>query len=272
MNKLISIIIPTRNEQKNIGRCLQSIIKNGYPHYEIIVVDQNSTDKTIEIVKKYSAKIIKVNASENYIPPSQSRNKGFAYSKGDIIYHLDADMELEHGLLAEIVFLLSNPKVSAVVIPETDIPTNYWSKGKAFERSLYYNTDMEAARATKRIIFSQIFYEKSITSGEDWYIHNRYQKFGQIKRTTKKVKHHIGSITLKGEFKKKFHYGGKSKNYVIQESNNIKNRFSKLLSLYIRGIIKNIFVSPSFVFAFIIIRIVDVFALTTGYFIYIFKH
>lgn len=51
---LVSVIIPTLNEEKNIGRCLESIRKQTYPKdkIEIIVVDNDSTDKTREIVRK----------------------------------------------------------------------------------------------------------------------------------------------------------------------------------------------------------------------------
>jgi glycosyltransferase involved in cell wall biosynthesis len=267
MSPLISIIIPTKNEARNISRCLTSIVNNGYKNFEIIVVDQNSTDSTREIVKKFPTKFITTPATSRYLPPSQSRNLGFSVSTGKFIYHVDADMELVPGLLSEIVSLLSQPEVSAVVVPEIDIPNSFWAKGKAFERSLYFNTDMEAARATTRKIFSQVMYDKSITSGEDWYIHDRYQKLGKIARTKVGVKHYIGSISLSKEFKKKLHYGTQASSFLDRQSSEVSHRFATLCGLYIRGIIRGIFVTPLAVFAFIVIRFVDLLALFMGVFI-----
>ena len=50
MNPLVSVIITTKNEEKNIENCLKSILEQSYKNIEIIVVDNNSTDKTKEIV------------------------------------------------------------------------------------------------------------------------------------------------------------------------------------------------------------------------------
>ena len=52
----VSVIIPARNEEKNIGKCLDSLIVQDYTNYEILVIDDNSTDKTLEIIKEYERK------------------------------------------------------------------------------------------------------------------------------------------------------------------------------------------------------------------------
>lgn len=56
---VVSVVVTTKNEEKNIGRCLESITKQTYPKekIEIIVVDNNSTDRTKEIVEKFIKKI-----------------------------------------------------------------------------------------------------------------------------------------------------------------------------------------------------------------------
>jgi chlorobactene glucosyltransferase len=48
---LVSILVPARNEEKNIGRCLRSLLRQDYPNFEILVLDDNSIDKTAEIVR-----------------------------------------------------------------------------------------------------------------------------------------------------------------------------------------------------------------------------
>ena len=61
----ISIIIRTYNEIKHIEDVLKSIIKQTYKNYEIIVVDSESTDGTLDVVEKYTSKIIKIKNPHN---------------------------------------------------------------------------------------------------------------------------------------------------------------------------------------------------------------
>lgn len=88
----ISVIIPTLNEEKNIKKCLDSIFNQEYPQnkLEVIVVDDKSTDKTIEIVKKYPVKILISGAHHGEI----SKMIGFKKATGELAVYLDADIEL----------------------------------------------------------------------------------------------------------------------------------------------------------------------------------
>lgn len=89
MEKLVSIIIPCFNAQRWLAEAIDSCLKQTYPHIEIIVVDDGSTDKSLDIIKSYKDQIIWVsgpNRGGNY-----ARNKGFTLSKGKYIQYLDAD-------------------------------------------------------------------------------------------------------------------------------------------------------------------------------------
>lgn len=88
-NPLISVIIPTYNEEKDIEECLDSLRKQTYDKIEIIVVDDGSTDKTRGIVRKY--KKVKIIEGEHK-GPGFSRNLGAKNAKGEIIVLVDADM------------------------------------------------------------------------------------------------------------------------------------------------------------------------------------
>ncbi len=263
-NLLISIIIPTKNEERNIERCLKSILNSDYKNVEIIVVDQNSTDTTKDICEKYGVKFITVPKSETYLPPSNSRNIGFINSTGEYIYHLDADMELSPMLLSEINDIFKDPSVAAIVVPEEDVASNIWSKAKAFERSLYFNTPMEAARVSRRSLFEKIKYDPKITSGEDWNIHDEFSKRGGIRISENKVKHYLGAISLKKEFFKKMNYGSGSINYVKKSKSKLLKLLFQLFYIYFIGISKYIFVKPVVVFAFGVLRVVDFLGLLIG--------
>ncbi len=83
----ISVIIPAYNEEKIIGNCLKSIANQTEKPFEIIVVDNNSTDKTVEIAKKFGARIVE----EKIQGRRSARDAGFNAAKGDIIARTDAD-------------------------------------------------------------------------------------------------------------------------------------------------------------------------------------
>lgn len=89
---LVSVIIPTLNEEKNIERCLVSIFNQSYSkeNLEVIVVDDKSSDNTLEIVKKFPVKIIISGAHHAEI----SKMIGFKAAKGEFAIYLDADVEL----------------------------------------------------------------------------------------------------------------------------------------------------------------------------------
>ena len=86
---MISVVIPTYNEEKNIERCLKALEKQSIKRdeYEIIVVDGHSKDKTVEIAKKYADKVI-LQKSKGV---GGARNDGVSIAKGDIIATTDAD-------------------------------------------------------------------------------------------------------------------------------------------------------------------------------------
>ena len=89
---LVSIIVPTLNEENNIGKCLESLLELDYSNKEIIVIDGGSTDKTSKEVSRYPVKYFE----DPYLPKgwvgkSYGCHLGFLKSKGDILLFTDAD-------------------------------------------------------------------------------------------------------------------------------------------------------------------------------------
>ncbi|MDE6295977.1 MAG: glycosyltransferase [Muribaculaceae bacterium] len=89
---MVDIIIPAYNVEDYIGQCLESILSQSYTDYNIIVVDDGSTDSTPDIVRQYSVRhdniklIIQQNAGQ-----SAARNKGLRDATGDYIVYIDSD-------------------------------------------------------------------------------------------------------------------------------------------------------------------------------------
>lgn len=94
----ISVVIPAYNEEQYIEKCLESIANQTEKPDEIIVVDNNCTDKTVEIAKKFGVKIIK----EKEQGMIQARNTGFNDAKYEIIARTDCDTLLPPDWISRI--------------------------------------------------------------------------------------------------------------------------------------------------------------------------
>jgi len=101
---MISVIIPTYNEKENIVGVLNKICKvlKGI-HFEIIVVDDDSPDKTWEIVKKYKDKKARLLRRQGKKGLASAVIDGFNYSKGDIFVVADADFSHDYEIMPEMI-------------------------------------------------------------------------------------------------------------------------------------------------------------------------
>lgn len=105
----LSIIIPAYNTEEYIGQCIESVLNIKEIENEIIIINDGSTDKTFEIVKKYESKNsnIKLINQDNQ-GASVARNRGIKESTGDYIYFLDSDDWIETGSFEKIVKGIEN--------------------------------------------------------------------------------------------------------------------------------------------------------------------
>ena len=97
MNSLISIIIPSRNAAATIGHCLDSIFSSADGSIEVIVVDDNSTDGSVELIEKFPVRLIRL---KRHAGASAARNIGARNSSGPVLFFIDADCLLRKDTLA----------------------------------------------------------------------------------------------------------------------------------------------------------------------------
>jgi glycosyltransferase involved in cell wall biosynthesis len=113
---VFSIIIPAFNEEKMIGRCLDSIARLDYPKdaFEVIVVDNGSTDQTVEIARSFGGRLAISVLVRPRVYISALRNAGASAAKGRIFAFLDADMLVPPDWLrqAETIFAQANAGVT----------------------------------------------------------------------------------------------------------------------------------------------------------------
>lgn len=92
-NPLITIITPTYNHEKFIGQCIESVLSQTYPHWEMIIIDDGSTDKTPDIIIKYKDERIKYIKQDNVgiYNLQKTYNKALMLAKGELIAILEGD-------------------------------------------------------------------------------------------------------------------------------------------------------------------------------------
>ena len=106
---MLSIIVPTLNEEKYLPRLLDSILRQDFKDFEIIVSDAGSSDQTVTLARDRGAQVI---LSDKIKHPSFQRNQGAQNARGDYIFFLDADSELPVGFLRKSMEELKDKKLS----------------------------------------------------------------------------------------------------------------------------------------------------------------
>lgn len=134
---MLSVVILTKNEEERIETCLQSIKWAD----EIIVIDSNSSDKTIEIAKRYTEKIITSDIEDFDI----RRNRGMEEAKGSWILYLDADERVLEPLKEELERVMESEEFSALALSRRNIifgeEVNYGPYKKDWMVKLFKKSD-----------------------------------------------------------------------------------------------------------------------------------
>lgn len=211
-----AIVIPTYNEEQNLARLLQSIHSQTGASYCVAVVDQGSSDRTVEIALSFGCTVIELPRAALYTGLARSRNAGAHAIPGTLLLHLDADMELGSPTFLLHLRCLFSARHRAVSIHETDVAVGFWASCKALERSFYRGTTMEAARAVTRDLFAQAGgYDESVAAGEDFIVTRLYGAGTVIASGGDLVlRHHLGHYSLRSILRKKFIYGRTARSYL----------------------------------------------------------
>lgn len=111
-NMKFSIIIPAHNTEKYLGKCLDSIIQQKFTDYELIVVCDACTDKTVEVARSYEkAQVYEV----NYHKDGLTRNKGLDVATGEYVLFLDSDDWWIHEYVLSILNSVLKPDCDLLV-------------------------------------------------------------------------------------------------------------------------------------------------------------
>ena len=115
---MVSVVVAGRNEGGSIEACIRSLVDQGYPNLEIIVVDDHSDDDTYKIAKRYAKKgmirVIRNNEGRGRSGRPTASNLGMRFANGEILVSLDADTTFDKGLIEALVRPFDDPKIGIV--------------------------------------------------------------------------------------------------------------------------------------------------------------
>ncbi|MDR0373370.1 MAG: glycosyltransferase [Nitrososphaerota archaeon] len=211
-SSLISVIITTKNEEKNIENCLQSVKNQTFNNIELIVIDNFSEDQTVEVAKKHTSSVY-LKGNER----SAQRNYGAQVAKGEYLLYLDADMILSPNVLEECITKCKQTGVDALYIPERIVGKGFWIKVRDFERSFYTGTVIDAVRFVRRNLFLQIGgFDENLIGPEDWDFDRKIRVAGYTEVVDAPLYHNEGQFNMKRYLKKKSYYTPGIQKYVLK--------------------------------------------------------
>lgn len=243
----VSVIIPAHNEEKYISECLSSISRQSYPRerYEIIIIDNGSTDKTVELANKFNVKVFQKKEG----PVGAVRNYGTTKAKGEIFAFLDSDcIAPENWISTGVGFLKQNSNIvfgGGYLLREHP----YWiERFWLLENDTLPKDLLGGAIFITRKLFDEVGqFSERITSGEDTKISEDLRSSGHqviLKRELSVI--HLGNpITLRHFIKRQIWH---SENYFQNMKGSIVDPTFYILisfSIFIVGIVLSIFLGKT---------------------------
>ncbi len=254
-NLKVSVIIPVYNSAKTLWQCLESVLGQNYDNYEVIVVDNNSTDDSKKIIKDLQKKTNKIKyVFEEKIGRGLAKNTGVTKAIGEIIVMTDADCVVPKNWIAELIKPILCENENIVMGSEKDIINNYWTKNyqkandfnrnKLKENHYIKNLDTKNF-AIKSSLLKKMMFDQNLNALVDFELYLRLKNEYKIRFLPEVMVNHYHRDSFSSYFKMQFERGyWASKIYK-------KHRYDKSIKkeLLLRSIsVKNFLLFPFWVF------------------------
>ncbi len=257
-----SIIIPAYNEEKFLPLCLNSIKNLDYPNdkYEVIVVDNGSTDRTAVIAQEFGARVL----WDDRKNVAGLRNLGVEAANGRILAFIDADCTVSRGWLEAALKYFDGDKIAAWGSPPGIPDKATWVQKTWFlirkkERQIQRVGWLESMNLfTRRELFEQVGgFNKSLETCEDVDFCYKIKKYGEILSDTAiKATHHGEADTIRKFIKKEIWRGQGNLKGVFSHGLNVKELPSLVAPLYFLLIIPIVLIG-FFLFRGLVWRVVS---------------
>ncbi len=151
-NPRVSVILPARNEENFIQKCLDSLTAQDYPNYEIITIDDSSEDSTGSIIAQYAkknSKVIHVSAGpkpEGWMGKNWACMEGYKKVTGDLLLFTDADTKFEKNVISLAVSHLESFSLDALTAIPKMVCLDFWTRITLPVLSTFLHTRFSAMR------------------------------------------------------------------------------------------------------------------------------
>ena len=144
--QIVSIVVPARNEEKYIKNCIESLLKQDYPNFELILVNDKSDDHTLDIMKRYSEREHNVQVidldykPDDWIGKSWGCYRGYLQAEGEILLFTDADTYHNKSTLRLAIPYFTEHKLDALSLLPKMLAPNFIAKVTLPFLTLYQQT------------------------------------------------------------------------------------------------------------------------------------
>ncbi|MBO1754067.1 glycosyltransferase [Allobranchiibius sp. CTAmp26] len=202
---LVSVVVPTRDNERTIDACLASVRSQTHGDLELIVVDNHSTDATPRIAGRYADRVITAGPER-----SAQRNTGIAAARGEWVLWLDSDMILPPASIAAALRTARDTGAVGVALPERTIGDGFWTACRALERECYLTQPwLHNPRLVRRdFLVGDGGFRLDMSGPEDADLRLRMHAAGaRIELADILVDHDEGHLTVPDVLRKRYYYG-----------------------------------------------------------------
>lgn len=259
---LVSTVTPVLNGEKYIAENIKSIQNQTYSNIEIIVVDNFSTDKTVEIAKSLGATVYQKGPER-----ASQDNHGVQMAKGKYVFITGCDMVLDNDYVEQCVRCCEEDGCDAVYASVKSKTSNFWSKVKGLERDMYIGDDLiESARFFKRDVFLALggFDTTLVINADDYDMQRRLNEAGYKTGRINATELHIDEIdSIKEVLFKSFYYGMNSWEYIKRQKGYAVKQLSPVRKAYFKNF-RMLVKHPVLAFGFIVFKFVQYSSASVG--------
>src|SRR3990167_1578847 len=209
----VSIIIRAYNNQDTINRAISSALNQNFPkdQFEIVVIDDGSTDKTGEILRKYESGPNIIIFNQENKGAIEAANRGFRASKGEDVVLLDGDDTFQDSLLKDAVLVLDNNRDACFVYPDyferANDQVRVVSVDNLFQSvavgTMYRKSKLAEVNFFRKVFFAE--YDLILRTLSSWKSLHLKKPLFTYKRSTKSLTGSLGRVRLGLDELRKLH-------------------------------------------------------------------
>ncbi|MCS6824874.1 MAG: glycosyltransferase [Cytophagales bacterium] len=234
----VSVLMCVFNGEKYLKEAMDSILCQTFTDFEFIIIDDNSTDRSVDMIRSYTDRRIRLFRNEENIGLTKSLNKGIELARGKYIARMDADdISLPDRLAVQVQFMEENPQVSLVATHIALIDTEgaikgYWQDDidtttheKIVNRLPHSNCIAHPSIVIRSEILKRYRYNEECTNSQDWELWLRLSTTGHTFAKITEVKLHY-----------RIHHNSIS---CTSSANGVNKKIERLYFIFIKNQLRN---------------------------------